>query len=179
MEEDLGKVITIHRKIHPNLAMNQKMKIQIQIFNHRFIFSAIYWNQVQKSDIWYLGLLVVETWNPPKITSFWHSFFPSLILLFRRNLASDKRQYNTLSGRGQERKFIRRGFGVLQPFLSATPWRDDLLHFGFANSSSCLIICGVFSFPEVNLNFWDFFWVSHEENHHYQILNIHFSWAFQ
>jgi hypothetical protein len=61
MEEDLGKVITIHRKIHPNLAMNQKMKIQIQIFNHRFIFSAIYWNQVQKSDIWYLGLLVVET----------------------------------------------------------------------------------------------------------------------
>jgi hypothetical protein len=47
--------------------------------------------------------------------------FSSLILLFRRNLASDKRQYNILSGRGQERKFIRRGFGVLEPFLSATP----------------------------------------------------------
>jgi hypothetical protein len=50
MEEDLGKVITIHRKIHTNLAIN-----------HLFLFSAIYWNQVQKSGICFLGLLVVET----------------------------------------------------------------------------------------------------------------------
>jgi hypothetical protein len=81
-----------------------ELEMKLQIFNHPFIFSALYWNQVQKSGIWFLGLLVVHTWNPPKITSFWHFFLPSLILLFRRNLASDKRQYNILSGRGQERK---------------------------------------------------------------------------
>lgn len=98
--------------------MNQKWNYKF--FNHRFIFSAIYWNQVQKSDIWFLGLLVVETWNPqPSKNHFILAFlFPSLILLFRRNLASDKRQYKHPMRKRTRKEVYKEGVWSFGAFLN-------------------------------------------------------------
>jgi hypothetical protein len=63
MEEDLGKVISIHRKIHPNLAMNQKWKYKfLTILLYFLLFTEIKYRNLAFGfwDCWWLKLETLQ-----------------------------------------------------------------------------------------------------------------------